>query len=141
MRDHGVADFPDPQLNDGRMRIPKLDSIDPRSATYQAAENACQSVRPTPPPEARQQMSPQDQAKWLQFSACIRSHGVPNWPDPDFTNGGPKPNFDVSGAGVTQSPTVDAAMETCRPLLPVLTGGSGDGGSDSAASPSPSGRP
>ena len=123
MRDHGVANFPDPRSDESFGSLLRQAGIDKSTATYQAASSACQSLLPTAPPEARQPMSPQDQAKWLQFSACMRSHGVPNWPDPDFTNGGPKPNFNLDGA--TESPTVDAALLACRPLLPVIAGGSG----------------
>jgi hypothetical protein len=142
MRDHGVANFPDPRSGDSFGSLLRQAGIDKSSATFQAAGQACQSLLPAPPPEAGQPMSPQDQAKWLQFSACMRSHGVPNWPDPDFTNGGPKPNFNLSGAGVAGSPTVDAAMVACRPLLPVINGGSGGtGGSRTTASPSATTQP
>jgi hypothetical protein len=137
MRDHGVANFPDPRSNESFGSLLRQAGIDQSSRAFQAAGQACQSLLPAPPPDARQPMSPQDQAKWLQFSACIRSDGVPNWPDPDFTNGGPKPNFNLDGAGVVGSPTVDAAMVACRPLLPVISGGpDGPGGSGSTASAS-----
>ena len=117
MRDHGVANFPDPRSNEEFGSLLRQAGIDTKSATYQAAAQACQALMPTQPSEAGQPMSPQDQAKWLQFSACMRSHGVPNWPDPDFTNGGPKPNFNLSGTGIAQSPAVDAAMAACQPRL------------------------
>lgn len=141
MRDHGVANFPDPRSGGSFGSLLRQAGIDKDSPTFQAADQACQSLMPTAPPEARQPMSPQDQAKWLQFSACVRAHGVPNWPDPDFTNGGPKPLFDLGDAGATQSATVDAAMEACRPVLPVITGGSGGGSSGSTESPSATSQP
>jgi len=127
MRDHGIAGFPDLGISNGRVDRPSLEGtgIDPSSATFRAADAACQSVFPPSLLAAQQPMSAQDQAKWLQFSACIRTHGVPNFPDPDFTNGGPKPYFDYSGTGVdSQSPAVAAAMDACRSVLPVLGGAS-----------------
>lgn len=146
MRDHGVADLPDPEVDsNGNVRLPNLQGtgIDPTSATFRAADAACQSFMPTPPPEARQPMSPADQAKWLQFAACVRSHGVPNYPDPNFSNGGPKPFFDLQAAGVDgSSPTLNSATEACRSLLPVINGGSGtSGASGSSPSPSPTSQP
>jgi hypothetical protein len=117
--------------------------IDPNTPQFRAADQACQSHLPAPPPEAGQPMTPRDQAQWLQFSACVRFHGVPNFPDPDFTNGGPKPFFNYSGTGVgAQSPTVAAAQEACRSVLPVIGGGAGgNGGSGSTAAPGGTSRP
>ena len=132
MRDHGVANFPDPRPGESFGSLLRQAGFDKSSATVHAASQACQSLLPTAPPEARQPMSAQDQAKWLQFSACVRSHGVPNWPDPDFTSGGPKPNFNLDSAGIAESPTVDAALVACRPLLPAIAGGSGPTASPSA---------
>jgi hypothetical protein len=144
MRDHGLASFPDPQFSNGRARLSNLEGtgIDQNSPMFRAADTACTPLLPTAPPAARQPMSPQDQAKWLQFTQCIRSHGVPNWPDPDFTNGGPKPLFDLSGAGLNgPSATVDAATEACRSVLPVINGGADSGSSGSTAAPSATNQP
>jgi hypothetical protein len=144
MRDHGFANFPDPQIDGSIVRHPDLQGtgIDPTSPAFQAAQQACQSLMPTPPPQARQPMSPQAQAKWLQFAACVRSHGVPNFPDPDFSNGGPKPNFDWSPAKDADQSTLSAATQACEPLLPVINGGAGTTGSQGpTASPSPSSQP
>ena len=45
-----------------------------------------------------------------KFAQCMRSHGVPNWPDPTIgANGGPV--FKVSAAGITHSQTHSAPME------------------------------
>ena len=141
MRDHGVANFPDPRSGESYGSLLREAGFDKSSATAHAAAQACQSLLPTQPSDAGQPMSPQDQAKWLQFSACMRSHGVPNWPDPDFSNGGPKPNFNLDAAGISESPTVDAALAACQPLLPVISGPGGTGGSGPTASPSATTQP
>lgn len=142
MRDHGVANFPDPEVSGGNARLPSLDAlgIDKGSPTFQSANAACQSAMPTPPPQARQPMSPQDQAKWLQFSACMRAHGVPKWPDPDFSNGGPKPQFNLAGTGLegqdaAAAAAAQAAQDACRPLLPALAGGSAGSAGSAPSSP------
>ncbi len=135
MRSHGFPNFPDPEVSGGQVRLPNLSGtgIDPKTDAFRSADTACQSLMPTPPPQARQPMSPVDQAKWLAFAQCVRDHGVANFPDPDFSNGGPKPMFDFNGTGIDgRSTTVQAAQNACRPLLPVIAGGAG-------ASPSPSG--
>jgi hypothetical protein len=58
-------------------------------------------------------------ASAVAFSACMRSQGVPNYPDPD--NSGQLPKTDPQLLGVSTS-QYDAAQQACRHLLP--TGGS-----------------
>jgi hypothetical protein len=53
------------------------------------------------------------------YSACMRSHGVPNYPDPDSS--GQLPKGDAQQFGVSTS-QYQAAQQACRHLLP--TGGS-----------------
>jgi hypothetical protein len=55
----------------------------------------------------------------LAFSRCMRSHGVPNFPDPDAQG-----NFPPFQTGVAKQ-TSTAANETCKHLLP---SGGGDAG-------------
>jgi hypothetical protein len=57
-------------------------------------------------------------AKELAFARCMRSHGVPNFPDPDPQGNFPPFNTDVS----KQTSTV--ANEACKKLLPSGGGGS-----------------
>jgi hypothetical protein len=138
MRAHGVANFPDPEVVDGQVRAPRLTGtgIDTSSATFHAAGAACHSILPAPP-GAEQPMSQADQAKWLAFAQCVRGHGVSGFPDPDFSNGGPKPYFDFAGTGIdARSATVAAAQQDCQSLVPVL-----NGGASAAASGAPSASP
>ncbi len=59
--------------------------------------------------------------QFLKFSQCMRSHGVPNFPDPS-SGGGIQIN---SSSGINPfSPAFKAAHATCRKLLP----GGGPGG-------------
>ena len=48
------------------------------------------------------------------YSACVRSHGVPDYPDP---NGGQAPKADPQQLGVTIS-QLQAAQRSCRLLYP-----------------------
>jgi hypothetical protein len=64
----------------------------------------------------------------LAFANCMRSNGVPNFPDPN-----PGGGFNV-GAGINPlSPAFKAAQATCRKLLP----GAGPPGPGSTTHPSP----
>jgi len=54
----------------------------------------------------------------VAYSACMRSHGVPNYPDPD--SGGQLPKGDAQQFGVSD-PQYQAAQQACEPVLP--TGG------------------
>lgn len=57
----------------------------------------------------------------VTFSACIRAHGVPDYPDPTIGSNGlptwaPSPNRDAN----TDSPAGHAAQRACRKDLPHL---------------------
>jgi hypothetical protein len=114
MRTHGVARYPDP----GTSGIPPkatLQQLGVSSAGFQSAQSACRHLLPNggrPPNEAeRRRVAVQS----LQFSRCVRSHGVPNFPDPDVTGRIPDPG----SVGVDQgSPKFQAANEACGAYRP-----------------------
>jgi hypothetical protein len=116
MRSHGLPDFPDPDSSGG-FAMPQ--NIDPNSAQFQTAANACKAyagsgLNLTP---AKQE---QIEAAALKFAQCMRSHGVPNYPDPTikFSNGGVSAGQDLGGqSGVDpNSPTFQAAQKSCQSL-------------------------
>jgi hypothetical protein len=49
----------------------------------------------------------------VAFAHCMRSHGVPDWPDPL-----PQGGFPRTGDGQDSGPQAQAAMSTCKHLLP-----------------------
>ena len=51
----------------------------------------------------------------LAYSACVRSHGVPNYPDPTGSGGIPKETAQQLGVGQSQ---LQAAQSDCAHLLP-----------------------
>jgi hypothetical protein len=63
-------------------------------------------------------------AQLLAFSHCMRSNGVPNFPDPNSSGSWPKPQLE----GATTNPKYPAAARACGHLLP-------DGGPGVAPSP------
>lgn len=58
-------------------------------------------------------------ARALEFASCMRSHGVPNFPDPN-SNGGFSGTSNQGGGGAVDpnSPQYQAAQRTCQKLLP-----------------------
>jgi hypothetical protein len=116
MRSHGVASFPDPSPNGGLLvQGGPGTGLDPSSPAFQAAQQACRSLQPgggvPQPPSANRR-----RAK-LQFSACMRTHGVPNFPDPIFSGGGVQLRFDASSGINPQSPAFKAAQTACGTVL------------------------
>jgi hypothetical protein len=105
MRAHGVTNFPDPTTAGPGAK----DGLDPNSPTFQAAQAACRQYAPPHPPTPAQ--SAQREADLLRFAQCMRSHGVPNFPDPDSQG-----DFNFAGTGINRdSPAVLAAGRTCLP--------------------------
>jgi hypothetical protein len=55
-----------------------------------------------------------------RYAGCMRSHGVPSWPDPSISPKGGRPVFDLSGAGIdpqsTDSPQFVSKDRECRRL-------------------------
>ena len=84
MRSHGVSDFPDPSA-DGSLRIQRTgpNGVNPQSPAFQAAQKACGHYLPLKggPPT----MTASERRRALAFAECIRTHGVPSFPDPSVT--------------------------------------------------------
>lgn len=78
MRANGVPSFPDPGSGPG----PQNSEFDPQSPAFQTAQKACQKYLPNdgqPPP-----MSEADRERAVAFSKCMRTHGEPDFPDPQL---------------------------------------------------------
>ncbi|MDP9255366.1 MAG: hypothetical protein M3Q31_02245 [Actinomycetota bacterium] len=127
MRAHGVPNFPDANSNGG-IAIDANSGVDPSSPQFQAAQKACQKLAPNggKPPSPAEQAKAQQQA--LKFSACMRSHGVPNFPDPKFSGGMTQISIDAKNGGIDPgSPIFQSAQKTCQKLMPGRPGGPGGG--------------
>ena len=124
MRSRGVPDFPDPQPGATNAKFPGAQQLGVSSSQYQAADNACQHLLPAgvddqfPPAEVQQLL-----IGMRQFSQCMRSHGVPTFPDPVATNGQVKFVISVSKDGFNpHSPQILAKAHACQHVLPAGTG-------------------
>jgi hypothetical protein len=127
MRSHGVPKFPDPQTSGHGTSITfgSGTGIDPNSPQFKAAQKACQKLLPNGgKPDAA--MQAKAQAQMLKFSACMRSHGVANFPDPTFSNGGAQLKLGGKGSGLDpKSPAFQAAQKACQSVMPGPPGGKG----------------
>jgi hypothetical protein len=111
MREHGVPSFPDPVNGRLQLQVTKGGPLDPSSPQFQAAQQACRSLEP-PGLQSGSGQSNQQQSQMLKFVSCMRSNGVPDFPDPQ--NG----RFVITGGIDPNSPQFQAAMQACRKLLP-----------------------
>ena len=109
MRSHGVPNFPDPTVQNGSVgfSITAGDGVDQNSPQYQSARQACASLRGG----GTANSGSGNLAKELKFAQCMRSHGVPDFPDPN-KNGG----FSGTSTVNPSSPTFQNAQSTCMQL-------------------------
>ena len=120
MRSHGEPTFADPPSSG---LVPKADpqELGVSSSQLQAAQRACQHLYPTnggalgaslrqceETGDCPQAMVQRVVSDMRLLARCMRSHGVPNFPDP--TNGGSGgPVFNITKAGIS-----DAASHTSQ---------------------------
>ena len=130
IRSHGVPKYPDPPSGGG---LPKTSAqeLGVSGSQLQAAQRACQHMLPntggslairfeqcvatgTCPQALVQQVL----NKMRRFAVCMRSHGVPNWPDPTIGRGG-APFFNGSAHGIDDhSPRINAKIIECERVAP-----------------------
>jgi hypothetical protein len=101
VRKHGVPNFPDP-IN-GHFLISSSVQSSPQ---FQSATQACQKLLPNGLNGGASQGA--NNSALLNFAQCMRSHGVPNFPDPD-----PNGAIDLHGIDPNSSQFQQAA-QTCE---------------------------
>jgi len=115
MRSHGVPDFPDPDSS-GNFNLDN-DSV---SSQETAANQVCNHLLNV----GAQLNAAQTQhalSQLVKYAQCMRAHGVPNFPDPQITNGGVGVpggfTFDTSGRNLGQkSRQYQSAARACQSL-------------------------
>jgi hypothetical protein len=134
MRGHGVPTFPDPSASGG-YRLTSNGSVEGsggsainiNSSQAQAAYGDCRHLLPGAPSisqleqDVQQEQQRQAQAlpELLKYSQCMRSHGVPNFPDfGQGTQSPVPPPAGNSGDINPNSPQFQAASSACQHLLP-----------------------
>jgi hypothetical protein len=114
MRKHGVTKFPDPS-SQGVITIHSGMGIDPNSPTFRSARSACQKLLPNGGQPTPAQIA-KSQQQMLAFSACMRAHGVKDFPDP--RNGGLRLETHPGSDLDPNNPTFRKAQEACGKNLP-----------------------
>ena len=131
IRSHGVPNYPDPG-SDGALPKGDAQQFGVSSSQLQAAETDCQNLYPANDGAIQQCETTGDcpqavvqQALTImrEYARCMRSHGVPRWPDPTLDSEG-RPSFDVSAAGLTHQYTHSPALESKDSECERLVGGS-----------------
>lgn len=116
MRAHGVPNFPDPLPGGGFPR----GSTGPQSPASRAAQQICVPIL-KPGSGTRHKPSSAALAAAVRYSRCMRSHGVPGFPDPVTSLTSPNVNVIVDGGILfplgssvdPQAPAFQRAATTC----------------------------
>jgi hypothetical protein len=122
MRAHGIPNFPDPDSS-GRFSKSELRRL---GARLRAANSVCQNLEILPAPDEQAPLTAQQQQDYLRAAACMRSHGIANFPDPSFSGGGV--HFPIPPGVDPKSPKVIQALHICQRLIPAGLPYSSSGG-------------
>jgi hypothetical protein len=132
MRSHGVPNFPDPSASSGggvqiqasqragSGQTMTVNGVPVSAPAFQSASQACNSKLPhggKGPPGGITAI----RAKALKMAQCMRSHGVPNFPDPQVT-GGPGGSVGIKlggpGSGIDpNAPAFKSAQQECGSIV------------------------
>ena len=120
MRTHGEPNMSEPNFSEGHINIDinAGSGVDPSSPRFIAANRACKRLVLTGGPSASNgtTITPADQVDYLKAAECMRSHGVPNFPDPTFQNNSVE--FNTTTPIDTNSSQYKTALDTCQKLIP-----------------------
>jgi hypothetical protein len=138
MRTHGVPDFPDPtsgggyEIQAGANGSSASISVDGHTLNvsgpaFRAAMTDCAKYGPHGPAISGSQLAQIKQGA-LRMAACMRTHGVPNFPDPKVTSGpgGHGIAVQIGGPGVaaagrlnSSAPAFQKAQKVCQKYMRV----------------------
>lgn len=115
MRSHGLTDFPDPTV--GSNGLPTFNihasansNLNSQSPQFQAAQRACRGDLP----DLAGNTSANNEADALKYSQCMRSHGEPDFPDPNGQ--GVIQIANATGILAANSPQYQKAQQACQSL-------------------------
>ncbi len=111
MRSHGAPSWPDPNSQGGFTVTPATNH---KFAAPASAQKACRHLLPNGGKKVAPAETQQEISKTLKFTACMRSHGVPAFPDPSAGGG-----FSLAGTDINAgSPQFQAAQKACQKIAP-----------------------
>jgi len=136
MRSHGALGFPDP-TSQGTITVTQAML---NSTQIKTAASSCKNMLPRGAVQLPPALQRKLETQALQYAACMRSHGVPSFPDPIVHDGAvgfriaqrapaPRssgaPGSNSSGSGPKSSgsppampPQFQAAQRACQNLMP-----------------------
>jgi hypothetical protein len=112
MRSNGVSDFPDPQQDNGRVRLTPGD-VDSDSAGFRKAQEACRDKMPQG--QGGGAGGRLDSAKVAEWAKCLRENGLPKLPDPEIDGGNMM--IDPQAAGIEPG-EFEKAQQACQDKYP-----------------------
>ncbi|MEV4643073.1 hypothetical protein AB0J80_37615 [Actinoplanes sp. NPDC049548] len=128
MRENGVANFPDPDKN-GQVRLDPNSGVDQDSPEFRQAQDACKQYIGSAAKVKDDPASAWSTADKLKYTACMREHGLPSFPDPDKNGQVMLPrNVDPQSE---QFKSADAACAQYKPQNAPRGGGAGPAGGGS----------
>jgi hypothetical protein len=115
IRAHGMPNFPNPVVHGSEVSLTLTPGLK-QNPRFAAAAAACQYLLPAGK-GSDMTITPADQQDYLRAAACMRAHGVPNFPDPVFSGGGGV-HFTLPPGLDVKSRQVNAARLICQKLIP-----------------------
>lgn len=128
MREHGVKEFPNPEVSGDRVTLKfttKAGSPGASPQTMEAAQNACKHFQAASQPNLSPEEKVAHEEAVLKFARCMREHGVTVHPS---TSGGGMLIHVQRGSGGgpnPESPAFQSAQKACQGLFPPVKGGGG----------------
>lgn len=119
MRSHGVPDYPGPTSTGQTTKITSGQQVGVSDSRLAAARGACQHLWPYQ--GLSQAQSRQELTDALKFARCMRSHGVPKFPDPTTNPDSGIAQFVISASRDgfdPHSPQIAAKVRACEQGLP-----------------------
>ena len=121
MRSHGLPGFPDPN-SQGIFITTRENAGDFTGPRFQPANKACAHLE-GPGMSAAQRQATIHRA--LKFAACMRAHGITNFPDPVVKNDKIGLGFTPASGINPNSPQFQSAQQRCQGLFHPFGGGGG----------------
>jgi hypothetical protein len=132
MREHGIKDFPDPQVSGGKVTLKfavkpgAAGRVSPRA--MDAAQNACKHFQAAQEPNLTPQEKVAREEAVQKFARCMREHGI----NVHASSSGGGVQVRVGGGPGSrgpnpESPAFQAAQKACQGLMPDKGAGPGTG--------------
>jgi hypothetical protein len=116
-RSHGAPDFPDPNVNSqGQASFPAQGQV---KQEINQVQGACGTILRQLPAAARNSSVTAAQLRQMKaFARCLRSHGMPTWPDPK-----PDGTFPIVGTPLGSGGKTPAFISAAQACGNIYSGG------------------